>query len=171
MSTISSPILQTSVLGIPLIPFVTDIFCGILGLIAILIFHGTCINHVIMKFDKKTKHCLSTGKYKWVYVHFYFAFIYIALIHICEIVLWTFYLFGLRLMDDGVEALIFVGSCYTTVGFASDTLPSGWKSLAFFIAFSGLFSLAWTTSVMIGMTETYKTAWNLRHLRDEPTDP
>ena len=170
MTTLSAPILQTSVLGIPLIPLVTDVICGILGLLAVLIFHGICINHVIMKFDKKTKFCISVGKYKWVYVHFYLSFIFIALIHICEIVLWTFYLFGLRLMDDGVQALIFVGSCYTTVGFASDSLPVGWKSLAFFIAFSGLFSLAWTTSVMIGMTEAYKTAWNLRHSRHDASE-
>lgn len=170
MTTLASPVLETSVLGIPLIPLVTDIFCGILGLLAILVFHGTCINHVIMKFDKKTKYCFSVGKYKSVYFHFYLTFIFIALIHISEIVLWTFYLFALQLVNDGIQALVFVGSCYTTVGFASDTLPVGWKSLAFFIAFSGLFSLAWTTSVMIGMTEAYKTAWNLRHSRDESTE-
>jgi hypothetical protein len=70
-------------------------------------------------------------------------------------------------MDNGVQALIFAGSCYTTVGFAADTLPDGWKSLAFFIAFSGLFSLAWTTSAMIGMTNAYKAAWNLKYIRDE----
>lgn len=69
----------------------------------------------------------------------------------------------LGLMDDSVHALLFAGSCYTTVGFVPDTLPMGWKSLAFFISFSGLFCLAWTTSVMIGMTNTYKNAWNLKY--------
>jgi hypothetical protein len=70
-------------------------------------------------------------------------------------------------MSDGVQALLFAGSCYTTVGFVSDVLPIGWKSLAFFIAFTGLFSLAWTTSVMIGMTNTYKSAWNLKYGRSD----
>jgi hypothetical protein len=42
--------------------------------------------------------------------------------------------------------------------------------LAFFIAFTGLFSLAWTTSVMIGMTNAYKAAWNLKYGRPENTN-
>jgi hypothetical protein len=167
MTYLPESALQVAILGIPVIPFVKEIFFGILGLIIVLIFHGTGINHVIMRFDRRTKLNLSKGEYKWVYIHFYAAFILIALIHICEIVLWTFYLFSLGLMHDGVNALVFVGSCYTTVGFAADSLPTGWKSLAFFISFTGLFSLAWTTSVMIGMTQAYKTAWNLRHGQDE----
>jgi len=89
----------------------------------------------------------------------------IACVHICEIVIWSVYLIALNLIPNGIEALIFAGSCYTTVGFAADSLPAGWKSLAFFIAFSGLFSIAWTTSVMIGMTEAYKKAWGLKYSR------
>ena len=166
MPTLPEPILQTALLGIPVIPLVIDIFCGILGLTMILIFHGISINHFIMIFDSRTKLNLSNGQYRRVFLHFYATFIFIALIHICEIVLWTVYIMELKLMDEGVKALVFVGSCYTTVGFAADDLPAGWKSLAFFIAFSGLFSLAWTTSVMIGMTETYKAAWNLKYAKD-----
>jgi len=167
MSSLSQSALQLSVLGIPVVSFAKEVLFGTLALIAILIFHGTGINHVIMKFDRRTKFNLSKGKYNSVFVDFYFAFIVFALIHICGIVLWSFYLFGLGLLDDGVQALIFSGSCYTTVGFAADTLPTGWRSLAFFIAFTGLFSIAWTTSVMIGMTDAYKTAWNLRYARDD----
>ena len=167
MSSLTQSALQVSVLGIPVIGFIKEVLFGILALIAVLIFHGTGINHVIMKFDSRTKFNLSKGKYKWVFVDFYCAFMVFALIHICGIVLWSFYLFALGLVDDGVQALIFAGSCYTTVGFAADTLPTGWRSLAFFIAFTGLFSIAWTTSVMIGMTEAYKTAWNLRYARDD----
>ena len=66
-------------------------------------------------------------------------------------------------MKDPIDALLFAGSCYTTVGFESDNLLEGWKSFAFFISFSGLFSLAWTTSIMIGMTSTYKNAWDLKY--------
>ena len=71
----------------------------------------------------------------------------------------------LGLMGDALSAIIFSGSCYTTVGFAPDSLPYGWKSLAFFIAFTGLFSLAWTTSVMINMTNVYRQAWRAKFER------
>ncbi|WP_231970321.1 hypothetical protein [Polynucleobacter necessarius] len=163
----SQPILETTVLGIPAIPLITDIFFGILGLIIILIFHGSGINHIIMRFERKSNKNLEHGQYNRVFIHFYTSFFFIALVHIFEILLWSLFLLGLGLMNDAVQALLFAGSCYTTVGFVADTLPAGWKSLAFFIAFTGLFSLAWTTSVMIGMTNTYKAAWNLKYGQDD----
>jgi hypothetical protein len=67
-------------------------------------------------------------------------------------------LVALGLVPDLIKGLLFSGSCYTTVGFVDDLLPIGWKSLAFFISLSGLFSLAWTTSVMIHMTAALKAA-------------
>jgi hypothetical protein len=161
------PVLQTTVLGIPAIPLITDIFFGILGLIIILVFHGSLINHIIMRFDRRVNRNLELGQYNRVFVHFYVSFFFIALVHIIEIILWSMFLLGLGLMDDAIQALLFAGSCYTTVGFVADVLPVGWKSLAFFIAFTGLFSLAWTTSVMIGMTNTYKAAWNLKYGQDD----
>ena len=165
MTTFAEPVLQTAVLGIPVIPLITDVFFGVLGLIAILVFHGSCINHIIMRFDRRTEKNQSQGQYNRVFIHFYASFMLIACVHICEIVIWSVYLIALNLIPNGIEALIFAGSCYTTVGFAADSLPAGWKSLAFFIAFSGLFSIAWTTSVMIGMTEAYKKAWGQKYSR------
>jgi hypothetical protein len=170
MSTFSAPLAQSSVLGIPFIPLVTDIFFGILGLIIILVFHGSLINHIMMRFERRTAVNLKLGQYNRVFVHFYASFFFIALVHIFEIIIWCFFLLALGLMNDGVQALLFAGSCYTTVGFEADTLPVGWKSLAFFIAFTGLFSLAWTTSGMFGMTDAYKKAWNLKYGVSELND-
>jgi hypothetical protein len=147
----------------PLIPLILDISWGLLGLTIILIFHGSGINHVIMKFESRTKKNLELKQYNRVFTHFYLAFMYIALIHIAEILIWAFYIFELNLISDPVKAILFAGSCYTTVGFVEDVLPTGWKSLAFFISFTGLFSIAWTTSVMIGMTNAYKDAWRQKY--------
>ena len=79
--------------------------------------------------------------------------------------MWAVFLFMLGLIDDGLTAIIFAGSCYTTVGFAADSLPYGWKTLAFFIAFTGLFSLAWTTSGLVSMTAVYCDAWRAKYNR------
>ncbi len=154
---------QTAVLGLPIMPLIVEVFFGILGLILVLMYHGVAINHIIMRFEKQANKHLRLGRYNYVFMHFYASFFFIALMHICEIIIWCFFITGLGLMDDSVHALLFAGSCYTTVGFVPDTLPMGWKSLAFFISFSGLFCLAWTTPVMIGMTNTYKNAWNLKY--------
>lgn len=156
-------IAQSTLVGIPLLPLIRDACYGLLGLIMILFFHGGWINFVIMRFEKFTNENLKKKQYNRVFYHFYLSFLFIALIHLSEIIIWAVYITQLNLVDNGIKALMFAGSCYTTVGFVEDILPVGWKSLAFFISFSGLFSIAWTTSGMIGMTNSYKAAWNLKH--------
>jgi len=136
---------------------------GTFLLLIVLAYHGSAINKVTMRFDRLTDNNIANKQYSWVFFHFYFAFISIALIHMFEVLLWAIFLRLLGLMDNTLMAIIFSGSCYTTVGFAPDSLPWGWKSLAFFIAFTGLFSLAWTTSAMINMTNVYRQAWRAKY--------
>jgi hypothetical protein len=143
--------------------FAKEVFLGLLGLILILIFHGSAINHLYMGFDVRTKKNLQTSQYNRIFFHFYLSFIFIALIHILEIGIWAHYLLLLGVISDPIQSLLFSGSCYTTVGFIEDILPEGSKAIAFFIAFTGLFSLAWTTTILIDMTKTYKSAWNLKY--------
>ncbi|HQR84080.1 MAG: hypothetical protein B7Y05_24100 [Polynucleobacter sp. 24-46-87] len=153
----------TDFVDFPIEPFLRDAAWGILGLLFVLIFHGSAINHVFMRFEILTRQNLAASQYNRVFFHFYAAFVFIALIHILEILIWSILIVSLNLISDPVRAILFAGSCYTTVGFESDFLPDGWKTLAFFISFTGLFSLAWTTSIMIGMTTAYKKAWNLKY--------
>ncbi len=169
MSTTTDAIVQSSLAGLPLWPLVRNAFFGIFGIIIVLLYHGSTINFLITRFERLTNQNLAKKQYNRVFFHFYLAFFYIAIIHLTEIVIWMVYVHQLDLIDNAVQTLLFVGSCYTTVGFVEDLLPEGWKSLAFFISFSGLFSIAWTTSVMIGMTNSYKAAWNLKHHQKDPT--
>lgn len=169
MSITIDLITQSNLAGIPLLPLFRDSLYGIFGLIMILFFHGGSINFINMRFERLTDQNLSKKQYNRVFFHFYFTFFFIALIHMAEIIIWTIYILELDLIHSGIKTLIFVGSCYTTIGFIEDILPTGWKSLAFFISFSGLFSMAWTISIMIGMTNSYKTAWNLKHHQKDPS--
>lgn len=150
----------SAILNFPYSLLFRDALWGVIGLIFILVFHGFSINHVYMRFERLTLENLRLTQFHRVFLHFYIAFVFIALIHLLEILFWTLFMVSFGLFNDPIHSLLFAGSCYTTVGFATDDLPNGWKSLAFFISFSGLFSLAWTTSIMIGMTATYKSAWN-----------
>jgi hypothetical protein len=142
---------------------IPNIALGIFGLIVVLVFHGGAINRVLMRFERLTKQNITKKKYNRVFFHFYSAFIFIAIIHIFEILLWATFMLRLDLVNNPVEAFLFAGSCYTTVGFVTDLLPVDWKSLALFISFTGLFSFAWTTSIMIDMTSTYKNAWQQKY--------
>ena len=168
MSTITELITQSALGGIPLLPLIRDTLYGVFGLLLVLLFHGSAINFIMLRFERLTIGNLKFKQYNRVFFHFYASFFFIALVHIVEIVIWTLYIITLNLMDNSIQALLFVGSCYTTVGFIEDILPAGWKSLAFFISFSGLFAVAWTTSAMITMTNSYKAAWNLKHHQKDP---
>ena len=168
MSISTDLITQSSIAGLPLFPLFRNALFGVAGLIMILLFHGGTINFIILRFERYTNQNIAKKQYNRVFFHFYFAFFFIAFVHLTEIVIWTFYVDQLNLIQNAIQTLLFVGSCYTTVGFVDDLLPDGWKSLAFFISFSGLFSIAWTTSVMIGMANSYKTAWNLKHHQKDP---
>jgi hypothetical protein len=150
-----------------------DVLVGLIGLTAILIFHGLSINSILVRFDLYADKALLLKRYDNVFFWFYLSLILIALIHVAEIFFWALGLVAMGLVSSLINGLLFSGSCYTTVGFVDDLLPTGWKSLAFFISFSGVFSLAWTTSVMIHMTTLHKAAWRAkhRHIKHEQAAP
>ena len=153
----------TSLSDFPYLLLARDTAWGIVCLIIILMFHGSAINHVYMRFERLTRNNIKLTQYNRVFFHFYATFVFLALIHLSEILLWSIFILFLEIMKTPIDAILFAGSCYTTVGFESDTLLDGWKTFAFFISMSGLFSLAWTTSIMIGMTTAYKNAWDEKY--------
>ena len=153
----------TAFADFPFVLLARDTVWGIACLILILMFHGSAINHLFMRFERLTRNNIKLTQYNRVFFHFYATFVFLALIHLLEILLWSVFIIGLGIMQTPLAAILFAGSCYTTVGFESDTLVEGWKTFAFFISLSGLFSLAWTTSIMIGMTAAYKNAWDQKY--------
>ncbi|MBU3601451.1 hypothetical protein [Polynucleobacter sp. AM-25C3] len=153
----------TAFSNFPFLLLFRDAAWGIFFLICILIFHGSAINHVYMRFERLTRQNLKSNQYNRVFYHFYATFVFLAMFHLLEILFWACVIIGIDLMPEAIDAILFAGSCYTTVGFEADNLKDGWKTFAFFISFSGLFSLAWTTSIMIGMTTTYKNAWDQKY--------
>ena len=94
------------------------------------------------------------------------AVLMMSLVQITSILIWTAALYVTGLIDNIRLAMLFSGSSYTTLGIFSDVLPHGWKSVAFYIAFSGLFSFAIATSSMMSMLtivtkKLYKSAVRL----------
>ena len=100
MPILPDQIANSSILGLPILPLITDSFFGLVGMTIVLIFHGIGINHLIMRFERKTDANLNLNQYNRVFAHFYATFLFIAIVHICEIVLWCFYLLILGLVED-----------------------------------------------------------------------
>ncbi len=139
--------------------FLRDFLVGIIGLTIILFFHGACIIRLVHRFEQHESKYIEEKHYYKILLNFYLTFVTIAMVHIIEIVFWALGILALGLIESAADAVVFAGSCYTTVGFVEDLMPPGWKFLAIFISFSGLFTLAWTTSSMVEIIASYKSNW------------
>ena len=119
----------------------------------VLILNAYLIIHIYLWFVKKCARLVNAPPYKLIFL--FAASIYVmSIVQLMSILIWTVALYANALIDDTHQALLFAGSSYTTLGIYSDTLPVGWKSVAFYIAFSGLFSFAMATSSMMSMLST-----------------
>lgn len=122
-----------------------------LGIFAIiLISNAYLLVQIYLWFVKKAASLAHAPPYKLI-VLFVVAIYVMSLVQLASILIWTAALYANTLIGDIHLALLFAGSSYTTLGIYSDSLPVGWKSVAFYIAFSGLFSFAIATSAMMSM--------------------
>jgi len=85
---------------------------------------------------------------------FLLATVLICITQVLAILIWTMALYLTDLIGNINSAILFAGSCFTTLGIFTTHLPAGWQSISFYIAFSGLFSFAMATSVLISMMST-----------------
>ncbi len=81
--------------------------------------------------------------------------LWLMVIHLLEIVIWSSILNGLGLVENLREATFFSANAYTTVGYGNDILSTDWKLLGPIIAISGLFTFGWTGSVLVNFVSAY----------------
>jgi hypothetical protein len=121
---------------------------GLSVLVVVTFFSGAILIRINIKFSNycqsKTIHSSLPLR-----MHFVYAVFKLCLVQIVAMLMWTTAVYAAGLTENLRLAFMFVGSCFTTLGIVSDIFPVEWQSVAFYIAFSGLFSFAFATSVMI----------------------
>ena len=122
-----------------------------LGLLAIILVLNTILFIRIFLWFMKASAKLVKPRALDLIILFVSSVLLMSLVQIGSIMIWTVALYATGLIADIRLAMLFSGSSYTTLGIFSDVLPQGWKSVAFYIAFSGLFSFAIATSSMMSM--------------------
>jgi hypothetical protein len=135
-------------------------------LLLIMIFHGAILLQIAKRYEVKTFLYLADKEYSAVALCFYISVFLLFLTHIAEILIWGIAIYVFKLLPALGQSILFSGSTYTAMGFMEDILPDGWKMLAVIIAFSGMFSFAWTASVMISMTKNFRQAYTRIHMRN-----
>ena len=118
---------------------------------------------IALNYEINARVNLSRGRYNRVFLNYFTSILYLILVQVLAIAAWALMLRIMDLVAQPVDALLFAGSCYTTIGIISDVMPTGWKMLALFIALSGLFSIALSTAVMLNMSPLFRFAWMKKH--------
>jgi hypothetical protein len=138
-------------------------FVGLTMLFLLLYWHGHWQLRIGLRFQREHDRLVGKGRVNSVFFQFYISMVLLAAVHLGEIFLWGLSIFFLGLQDSLRGALLLAGSTYTTVGFEADTMPAGWTFYPIFIAVSGLFSFAWTTARMMGMSDLSRQAFFQKH--------
>lgn len=126
-----------------------------LGFLAIILLLDTFLIIRVMLWFKGTHLAHRHNARLILTLRFMVCVLMICLVQILSILLWAAAIYLNGLINDPTLAMLFAGSCYTTLGIFPDILPEGWKALALYIAFSGLFSFAIATSAMISMLGSF----------------
>lgn len=123
---------------------------GISVLIVVTFFSGAVLIRLNIKFSNYCQSKTFRSSLP-IRMHFVYAIFKLCMVQIAAMLTWTFAVYMAGLTDNFRLAFMFVGSCFTTLGIVSDIFPAEWQSVAFYIAFSGLFSFAFATSVMFSL--------------------
>ena len=119
-------------------------------LVLLVLLHGAGL-HAILVFRTRISRRLRVGRPHIVAVLLLFGFsVFLMLaLHIAEFMIWAFALIRMGLIAHTYDALYFCANAYTTLGYGNVDLGQHWRNLAPIMGISGLFTFAWTTSVLV----------------------
>ena len=123
---------------------------GLSVLAIVLVINAFLFIQIFLWFMRASQKFVKANPYALTFL-FVASVLLMSVVQIISILIWTVALYATGLIENLRLAMLFSGSSFTTLGIFSDVLPQGWKSVAFYIAFSGLFSFAIATSSMISM--------------------
>jgi hypothetical protein len=150
---------------------VSDIVFGGGVLVLVIMCHAIFIRLITSAFLKQSRPDRSFG-FLW-HADLLFAIVVMALLtlHLAEIMLWTAALVFSGIVGDWSRAGYFAANCYTALG-EPFSLPHAWRMVPPIIAISGIFTFAWTASVLVDFVSRYNDmrAAILARTRPHPTE-
>ena len=139
---------------------------GALILVGLVLFHGGGLHHILV-WGKRAQRRLLLGRPHLLAAALLFAWaVFLMLtLHIAEIMIWAFLLNHLGLIQRVQDSIYFCANAYTTVGYGQIALEEKWRNISPIIAFSGLFTFAWTTSFLVDLVRAHSQL--IEQLEDE----
>jgi hypothetical protein len=133
---------------------VPDMVFGGSMLVLVIMFHAFWIRLITSSFLKRSR---GTGAHTQLWrADLLFAATVVALLslHMAEVFIWSVALVSGNIVDGWAKASYFAANCYTALG-EPFSLPHAWRLLPPIIAISGIFTFAWTASVLVNFVARY----------------
>ncbi|QWD77617.1 potassium channel family protein [Polynucleobacter sp. MWH-Svant-W18] len=130
-------------------------------LLLMLIFHAVYNYFVTNTYQNTSRKLIQSQNYRYTLFLFYAMSFVLVGSHLIEIYLWGVALFYFSLVPNLDQAIFFAGSFYTTVGYGSIPLPSGWDLMVVIIALNGMVAFGWTIANLANMQRTVHVARRL----------
>ena len=133
-------------------PLLEVLALGAAVLVGVNLVHGSGLGHIVRSYRRGARHLLQEATHPWrASVVFGWAVLLMLILHIVDTCIWTVIINRIGLIPDFRTCLYFSANSYTTLGLSTVPLGLGWRELSPIMGISGLFTFAWTTSVMFNV--------------------
>lgn len=134
-------------------PPLLEVFAvGAAVLVGVTLVHGSVLGRIVRDYHRGAKRLLEHANHPfWASLQFGRAVLLMLVLHIVGMTIWATMLTRLGLIPDVRDSLYFTANSYTTLGLGGMPLGFGWRELGPMMAICGLFTFAWTTSVMFNV--------------------
>lgn len=135
------------------LPF-PDVVGGGGMLVIVILVHAFFIRLITSSFLKRSALIRARAVIWRADVLFAWMVVSLLALHLAEVMLWAGALVYADILPDWSKAAYFAGNCYTTMG-EPFSLPHAWRIVPPIIAMSGIFTTAWTASVLVNFVARY----------------
>jgi hypothetical protein len=129
---------------------------GSIILVSLVLFHGMGI-HWVSTIHKRGELRLRAGRPHVFAALFLFgtAVFLLLSLHIIGVIWWAIVLRHLGLIHTAKDAIYFCANAYTTLGYGQVDLDPQYRIISPIIGISGLFTFAWTTSMLVNIVRAH----------------
>ena len=133
---------------------VPDIMFGGAVLVLVIMVHAFWIRIIAGSFLKRSAYIRARASLWRADLLFTLTVIALLALHLTEVVIWSAALIVGDIVGDWARAAYFAANCYTALG-EPFALPHAWRIVPPIIAISGIFTFAWTASVLVDFVSRY----------------
>jgi hypothetical protein len=132
------------------------IIIGSIILVSLVLFHGMGV-HWVSTIHKRGELRLRAGRpHVFAALLLFGTAIFLLLsLHIIGVIWWAIVLTRLGLIHTAKDAIYFCANAYTTLGYGQVDLDPQYRIISPIIGISGLFTFAWTTSMLVNIVRDH----------------